>query len=379
MRKATKAASDVLGNRDVKAIALQLQRMGRGKDTILAHITPEEAAKLKAEGGAGTRNPETGLLEFQDIADIPFYDYGGYEGVQSYGGGISDVPYYDYGGYEPSMSADFGGYGTGDIPVYDYGGYGGFDYLADLPSAGAQEVFFTPSATPTNIPMPLSRADVFAGRAEAPLSEAAREERLMTPEEIAAEEEKSTAPPGKSALSGLLDKLTPGTLARLGLGLGGALMGQQQAAAARRQGAAAAEALRAAYEKSAADVRALAQPLTTAGTAALGQAQQGVLDPARLQQLEAARAQLAQQAAKTGGVGAIQSAEALNRARLAALQAQQTAALQLLGPGNQLMAQAISRQLQGTTTAIGTRLQLEQQANQAMANLYAQLGRFIGG
>lgn len=373
MRKAVKEASDVLGSRDVKSIARQLQRMGRRGDTMLAHITPREAAKLKREGGSGTRNPDTGLLEFFDGFDIPFEDYGAtqaplaVDSYADYGGG---------GGFEAPVAADYGGF---DVPYYDYGGYGGFDYLADLPSAGAQESFFAPSVTPTNIPMPLSRADVFAGRVEPPLSEAAAEERVMTPEEIAAEEEKTGLPGEKTGLSSLFGKLSPGTLARLGLGLGGALMGSQQAAAARRQGAAAAEQLRAAYEKSAADVRALAQPLTTAGAAALGQAQQGVLDPARLQQLEAARAQLAQQAARTGGVGAIQSAEAMNRARLAALQAQQTAALQLLGPGNQLMAQAIARQLQGTTSAIGTRLQLEQQANQAMANLYGQLGRFIGG
>jgi hypothetical protein len=43
------------------------------------------------------------------------------------------------------------------------------------------------------------------------------------------------------------------------------------------------------------------------------------------------------------------------------------------------MSQAINQQLQGTTSALGTRLQLEGQANQAMANLYGQLARFIGG
>ena len=37
---------------------------GRYGDTMVAHINPEEAALLKARGGAGTRNPRTGLLEF---------------------------------------------------------------------------------------------------------------------------------------------------------------------------------------------------------------------------------------------------------------------------------------------------------------------------
>lgn len=37
---------------------------GRYGDTMLAHITPEEAKLLKARGGSGTINPETGLPEF---------------------------------------------------------------------------------------------------------------------------------------------------------------------------------------------------------------------------------------------------------------------------------------------------------------------------
>jgi len=41
-----------------------LASKGRGGDSILAHITPEEAAMLKRRGGAGTINPTTGLPEF---------------------------------------------------------------------------------------------------------------------------------------------------------------------------------------------------------------------------------------------------------------------------------------------------------------------------
>ena len=41
-----------------------LQSQGRNGDTMLAHITPEEAQLLKAFGGSGSINPETGLYEF---------------------------------------------------------------------------------------------------------------------------------------------------------------------------------------------------------------------------------------------------------------------------------------------------------------------------
>jgi hypothetical protein len=48
----------------LKAAAQELQAQGRGGDTILAHINPQEAAMLKAMGGSGTINPKTGLREF---------------------------------------------------------------------------------------------------------------------------------------------------------------------------------------------------------------------------------------------------------------------------------------------------------------------------
>jgi hypothetical protein len=37
---------------------------GRNGDTVLAHITPEQASFLKAQGGSGSINPRTGLPEF---------------------------------------------------------------------------------------------------------------------------------------------------------------------------------------------------------------------------------------------------------------------------------------------------------------------------
>lgn len=54
---------------DLRQVAALLRSKGRHGDTVLAHINPQEAALLKARGGAGTLNPETGLPEF--------YEYGG--------------------------------------------------------------------------------------------------------------------------------------------------------------------------------------------------------------------------------------------------------------------------------------------------------------
>jgi hypothetical protein len=49
-----------------------LQSQGRGGDTILAHINPEEAELLKAFGGSGAINPNTGLPEFKTIFERAF-------------------------------------------------------------------------------------------------------------------------------------------------------------------------------------------------------------------------------------------------------------------------------------------------------------------
>lgn len=48
----------------MQPVAQELARMGRGGDTMLAHITPQEAMMLRRMGGSGTINPYTGLPEF---------------------------------------------------------------------------------------------------------------------------------------------------------------------------------------------------------------------------------------------------------------------------------------------------------------------------
>ncbi len=47
--------------------AEMIRRQGREGDTVLAHISPEEAGILKLMGGSGTINPYTGLPEYKSI------------------------------------------------------------------------------------------------------------------------------------------------------------------------------------------------------------------------------------------------------------------------------------------------------------------------
>jgi hypothetical protein len=51
----------------LKAAARKVQAAGRDGDTVLAHITPAEAALLKRMGGAGSINPKTGLPEYKSF------------------------------------------------------------------------------------------------------------------------------------------------------------------------------------------------------------------------------------------------------------------------------------------------------------------------
>jgi len=69
-----KQLAALLGGMDMQRLAELVRQQGRGKDTVLAHITPKEAMMLKANGGSGTVNPVTGLPEFQDYGFL-----GGYE------------------------------------------------------------------------------------------------------------------------------------------------------------------------------------------------------------------------------------------------------------------------------------------------------------
>ena len=65
-----------------------LRQQGRGGDTMLAHINPQEAALLKRMGGSGTINPSTGLPEFFKLKSIakPFKAVG-----KAVGGAVKSV------------------------------------------------------------------------------------------------------------------------------------------------------------------------------------------------------------------------------------------------------------------------------------------------
>ena len=393
----SRSLASVLKTDSLKPLAQILRSKGRKGDTILAHITPKEAARLKREGGSGTINPDTGLPEFFGEEDY-FGGFGdmssfsttpastqtfeapvgysqiyqepvgpvqqGYSGYQQSGdtslvnipqgtyapelaGSRYDTGYNPYTALSEGLASQFGGYPVSQVQAQSIppvgGGYGGGADIAAVArgdTAGA------------DIPRP--------------------------PADIPAEGEKKAADAGKTEDKGFLDKLLSAkNLPLLALGGGGALLSAYRSQQAQSQAAKAADQIKAAYAAAAAEQRAGAQPLLQAGGTALSQALQGTLTPANQQAMQAAQAKAAQAASGSGGVGAVQTAisEADLRQRL--LANQQSMALNLLGPANAQLAAAIQSELSGTTQGISTRLNMSQQANQAAAGVYQSLATIM--
>lgn len=102
---------------DMKAWTDILARYGRHGDTMLAHITPDEAEHLKKRGGSGTRNPHTGLLEFWGGDDS--------DSQGTAGGGDSVGGFGDHGSLGGSESSIGGPGGDGSNQADRSDGFGG--------------------------------------------------------------------------------------------------------------------------------------------------------------------------------------------------------------------------------------------------------------
>ena len=106
----------------LKKKAAQVRAAGyknSGQDSMLAHITPNEAALLKAYGGSGRTDPHTGLPHFDGEGGGDGGGDGG-DGGGSGGDGGGDGGLGDAGGFGT------GGRGDGDTSGdYGWGGFGG--------------------------------------------------------------------------------------------------------------------------------------------------------------------------------------------------------------------------------------------------------------
>ncbi len=365
--------ASILKSSDMPALAELLRKHGRGKDTVLAHITPKEAALLKARGGRGSRNPKTGLLEFDDGFDYfsPPSDVGSFQ-----------TPAAD-GNIQPPS-----GYGSTDAQIRDQMAA---DYAAQVGTGGAdagQQVYsgYSPSSSETiqwgipgtgqpnqivlDAPTPVAStaADVASiqGAGNRGVVQAGDPQATGAPAAAAAD----AAPAAKPAGTDWWSKLTSDPL-KLALGLGGAGLGLYNQMQARKQAKGVANQVSNLAEQQ----KQMAQPYLTEGATQYGQAVQGRMTPVQQQAFDAARAQIAQQASRTGAVGANQAVAVEERMRQQALNGQLTAGLQLINTGDTIMNQAFANQIQ----ALNQNVALNQQANQASASFFGALGQWFGG
>lgn len=384
----SRSLASVLKTDSLKPLAQILRSKGRKGDTVLAHITPKEAAKLKREGGSGTINPDTGLPEFfgEDSFEYPTFEPSSFEAPTFEAPVEANYPVSDQSfrqseissldNYAQQFPESYGQtFGMADLPAAGAFETGGFsDYARNLFGGGQTGGY---AAAPSGTPLPPQRmqtaeetakyfGEAFDGQPAqvVPLSEGA-----------AAEGDKAATGEDK----GLFGKLGLGDLAKLGIGGIGALMGRQQQNEALKQ----AQALQAQYAANAAAAsqqqKELAAPLLSPGYSALAQANQGRLTATNQQAFQAMQARLAQSQSRSGGVGAVQTAVAEEAARQQALSTQITQALQLIGPGNALANQAITTNLMGQQGGLQLGISLSNQANQAAASMYGALAKFAAG
>jgi hypothetical protein len=326
---------------DVRQIAALLQAKAP-KGHMLAYITPQEAALLKAEGGSGKPHSDTGIPSFENEFETGFEEYVQQQAPSDAG---SSMPVDTSVGSEPVFSQPISAAPPPEIssfPAYEPLTVGGRELqpaeyagAADRLAAGA--VPSVPTApTPADIQQYM---DIGAGRATALPDQAPTQD------------------------IGLMDRaakatgLSKDTLARLGITGVQALLGGKQATQAREAGQAGRR-----------EIQAVAAPYQAKGQELQAAAQRGELTPTGQQAIAAARAQAAQGAERRGGVGAQQTEAQVQALRNQLLQQQYDYGLKLSGIGDQM-----------ALGAIRTGMQADQYANQLTSSYFNNIARIAAG
>ena len=312
--------TDIMADLDLKTLAQLLKSRGKGRDTVLAHITPEEAQLLKDEGGSGTINEETGLPQFEDSSPVET--------------AVSEEP------ATPTPAPD-----TGQ------------PYQSELPAEQAQSNFIDTSGGATslgNIGLPQSFQGTPPGAAPSVVTLPQDQQDIGAQIAQQAGASKAGEQPTKP---GFPDSLTHEEKLKLGLGGGSALLAGLLGKRAMSQTKAAAD-----------QQKALGAPLVAQGQEMMSKAQQGQLGDAQQQQYQAAQAQLASAQAKSGGVGAAQAATQLEAFRNQLLSAQLKAGQDLYSQGNAYVQNAIKMGLTG-----------DQQLAQMLQGMTGSITSMFGG
>lgn len=373
---------------------------------ILAYITPEEADVLKARGGSGKPEPETGIPSFEEVDDM--YQYvepaaprgpswssdpvatvyaEPREGDYGFTGPIYQQPTQgDYGFVGPTMTAQDEAFraqmdaeaarqaSTRQMNDY-FSRYGGqqFATASAAPFAGAgapvtptgfegfpTEYFQTPQL---GMAAPGAAAPVAAeaARLGVPVEDLSR--RLEIGGEVPVQDlSRRLEVPGQTIGDRFRDLakglgISPDLLGRFGVAGIQSLLGAQQARQAAAQG-----------RQAKAEMRQISSPYQIQGQQLQAQAQRGELTPAGQQALQALQARAAQQAATQGGVGVAQAQAQIEAFRQQLLQQQADYGLKLSNIGDQIALGAIREGVQA-----------DRYVNDLTNAYYNNVARMIGG
>lgn len=338
---------------NLPAMAQVIKKKGRGRDTVLAHITPEEAKLLKKRGGRGSINPDTGLLEFEDFyATSPYgtTDYGGAVAPdytpqlgtsQDYtGGGYQYTPqeqqyFTDIGVPTPSYSAP--SY-QGGVDLSQYQGPGVTDMGATTGAQLPQVQDLGLGSLGTRAAIPSGVPDTFGAASTAPTTDTQDQ-------------------------SSILDKIEKATgmnremLAKLGIGTLQTLGGVAATSRAAKEGRQAKK-----------EQQAIATPYQERGKQLVSAAERGELTPVGQQSLEAARARLNQSVESRGGVGVAQVTTQIEAYRQQLLQQQYDLGLKISGIGDQI-----------ALGAIKTGMEADRYVNELANSYFTNIARTIYG
>jgi hypothetical protein len=352
-----------LGN--AQELAELLRQMGRGPDSMLAHITPEEAQMLLESGGSGTMNPMTGLPEFVPSADNDYRAQILASEPPDYSGG---QPYYGttQTGFNQAVEAAeqfFPGQMT-QRQQYDLPQVSGDNLLGSFEYTGGQNQ----SRFPENFSPEYTPGGKFVGMTRLPTDYPAETMRLQeyaqglrTPQEV--------QPSILDRLKGGLQSAETGyqdftqnypMLSRLLTTGVSSLPAVLAARSSRREGRAAAD-----------ELRALGAPLREQAEALRQQALTGGLTPQQARQEEARRASMRQAASTRGATSGTQQAmieNTLARERAGLSETNLNNAIKQLNLANAYDEAAIRAKLQSDT-----------QTSQILASIMGDLARATAG
>jgi hypothetical protein len=319
------------GSGNARELAEMLRQLGRGRDTVLAHITPEEAQMLMDAGGSGDINPNTGLPEFQE-------DYGQLLGSEF----NQDSDFDPYMGQ--AVTSASGGI-TPEAEAY-YTGQSNFGQAAQPQAQPEMDIGFgpgrfAPQYTPSDVagmaPDQFQRMQAgvepsFLQSAAQGIEDTAAQYRNLARQYPTVAKMLST---GATTLPALINAIR-----------------------ARREA-----------EKSAAEFRRLGEPLRAQGESLRQQALSGTLTPQQAAAQEASRARLRQQASTRGATTGTQQAMIegqLGRTRAQLSETNLNNALKQLNLANAY-----------DEAAIKAKLAADSEISNSVANIFANLGRDI--